>query len=724
MISVTVAPFPSRITIVGEGRRLGAHTFINDELAWVYEDSPPFDVTFVAYATEETEVLGALATFTISVPTPWETLGVTMVPNPVTITIEADKNPATKIATARLTFESNFNISGDRTFIFDSNIDFPALKQKLTTGRMQIVARDDITVIRGVQTSFSGQKRFLEGDKIDFTIKFSGSFRSTEAGILQFYLDDEPHEATCGENYSDPALFSSNTISELDCDYVVKAGDFADMISIPVQGNLFPENAVLTYYFSGDPATVNSAITTEQMWPQQVRGGVNYIELLTDRKSLQEGVGATGVKVQATILQGYLPTHDIEIPLVLTDGTTTPADYTVSGTQTITIPATQSSGSATLLITPVEDYVKEDTETIRVEGGMSPYWVEGADLNIIDAPSIVLSVNSMSITEGGDAQAVVVTAALGDPSDQVRPRPIPVTLSLFGSAGGGDYTVAEPLIVTIPANTRSASKTLTFTPMDDLLLEGDETIVLRGTTPGLTVEGTELVLEDNDEVPEVELMIDDNTIAENDDATRVMVTAKLDPSVIVDNNTIITLNLMGSAIQGSNGDYTATWNPSHKMITVPALSNVGTASVTLTLTPYDDDIAEGDETIVVEGMAVVENTGDQRIVRVKTITLKDDDLPGVVIDPTALAVPEKGSNTYTVVLTTKPTGNVRVAMIAVLSATDVSVDNEVLTFTPDNWNQAQDDDSACGPGRGCDHRRSGDADAHGEWRGLRRCGGG
>ena len=124
--------------------------------------------------------------------------------------------------------------------------------------------------------------------------------------------------------------------------------------------------------------------------------------------------------------------------------------------------------------------------------------------------------------------------------------------------------MAEPqLLVTIPANARSSTTTLTFTPVNDLLLEGDETIVLRGTTPGLTVEGTELVLEDDDMDPQVVLIIDDNTIAENDDLTQVMVTVKLHPSLEVNNNTVVTLNLMGSAIQAEipNGDYTATWSP-------------------------------------------------------------------------------------------------------------------------------------------------------------------
>ena len=483
----------------------------------------------------------------------------------------------------------------------------------------------------------------------------------------------------------------------MDCDYVVAVGDVdLDGVEITSSNALdFTDVEILDDLTDmAFPSLVGTVLPSDAVtiYPQViVHGGVKSFELLLDRESLQEGLGSTQLRVTATLLEGGLPQDDIRIPIVFTNITTSSADYTVDGPQEITVPAGYASGSTTLMFEPVEDYVKENrTETVQIAGGMSDFFVVGTELDIIDAPSIVLSVSSSTITEEGGAQMVTVTARLGDASDQVRPRPIPVTLRIFGSAGSGDYAVTGSLLVTIPANARQGTATLTFTPVNDLLLEGDETIVLRGSTPGLTVEGTELTLQDDDMVPEVRLILNDNVIAESDGATQVQVTAELDPSVIVDNNTVITLHLMGTAVQGSGGDYTASWSPSNKKITVPALSDEGTAPVTLTLTPQQDDVAEGDETIEVEGMAEVGTTGEQRIVRVATITLKDDDLPGVVIDPTALPVPEGGSNTYSVVLTTKPTGNVTIGMITVLSATDISVDSEVLTFTPDDWNQAQE----------------------------------
>ena len=121
-------------------------------------------------------------------------------------------------------------------------------------------------------------------------------------------------------------------------------------------------------------ATIPSEYVT--IYPQIiVHGGAKSFQLLLDRESLQEGLGATQLRVTATLRVGSLPQDDIQIPIVFTNSTTTSADYTVSGTQAITISANQTSGSTMLTFTPVEDYIKEQRiETIRVEGGIS---VEG-----------------------------------------------------------------------------------------------------------------------------------------------------------------------------------------------------------------------------------------------------------------------------------------------------------------------------------------------------------
>ena len=76
--------------------------------------------------------------------------------------------------------------------------------------------------------------------------------------------------------------------------------------------------------------------------------------------------------------------------------------------------------------------------------------------------------------------------------------------------------------------------------------------------------------------------------------------------------------------------------------------------------------------------------------------VKSGDLPleviaaeeGVEIYPAELTMPEDGSDTYTVVLTSRPTADVTVT-VTVPSGADVTVDPSPLTFTEDNWHTPQ-----------------------------------
>ena len=73
-----------------------------------------------------------------------------------------------------------------------------------------------------------------------------------------------------------------------------------------------------------------------------------------------------------------------------------------------------------------------------------------------------------------------------------------------------------------------------------------------------------------------------------------------------------------------------------------------------------------------------------------TVTIIDDDTPGVTVSPTALTVMEEDTtgDSYTVVLDTEPTANVTVT-VAGHSGTDVTPTPVSLTFTASNWDAAQ-----------------------------------
>ena len=68
-----------------------------------------------------------------------------------------------------------------------------------------------------------------------------------------------------------------------------------------------------------------------------------------------------------------------------------------------------------------------------------------------------------------------------------------------------------------------------------------------------------------------------------------------------------------------------------------------------------------------------------------TVSINDDDGSGVLITPTALTVPEGGSRTYTVKLTSQPTADVTVDITSDNSDVTHNAAGDTLTFTAANW---------------------------------------
>ena len=91
---------------------------------------------------------------------------------------------------------------------------------------------------------------------------------------------------------------------------------------------------------------------------------------------------------------------------------------------------------------------------------------------------------------------------------------------------------------------------------------------------------------------------------------------------------------------------------------------------------------EDDETLTVDGSV------SGLSVTSATVTIEDDDTAGVTVSPATLTVAEGGSSSYTVVLTSKPSGTVTVTPSRTGSA-DVTFSPSPLTFTTNNWSTAQ-----------------------------------
>ena len=115
------------------------------------------------------------------------------------------------------------------------------------------------------------------------------------------------------------------------------------------------------------------------------------------------------------------------------------------------------------------------------------------------ATGITLSADPDTLEEDQEtAETVTVTATL---NGGTRTEATVVTIgTLAGSATKDtDYTVTTALAsITIPANSTSGTGTITITPIDDKVVEGNETITIPGSTTveGLTVTSATITMKD------------------------------------------------------------------------------------------------------------------------------------------------------------------------------------------------------------------------------------
>ncbi|MFC4263057.1 choice-of-anchor I family protein [Ferruginibacter yonginensis] len=200
-------------------------------------------------------------------------------------------------------------------------------------------------------------------------------------------------------------------------------------------------------------------------------------------------------------------------------------------------------------------------------------------------PTVTLSVSTNTAAEA-DATVVTVTATTSAPvtSNQT------VTLGVTGTnITAGDYNLSNTTI-TIPNG--ATTGTVTFTVVDDAVVEGTETATLTISAPssGIALGTTttqNLTITDNDVAanPTVNLSVSTNTASE-ENATIVTVTATASAPVV--GNQTVTLGVSGTGI--TSADYIL----SNSTITIP--NGATTGNVTFTI--KNDAIIEGNETAV------------------------------------------------------------------------------------------------------------------------------
>ena len=397
-----------------------------------------------------------------------------------------------------------------------------------------------------------------------------------------------------------------------------------------------------------------------------------------------------GTTDSLTVVLGTQPTADVVFSLTASDST----EATVSPA-TLTFSSTNWDTPQNVVITGKNDAVsdgsKSSTVTIAINTGSTNDEKYAALLNQSvsvttsddeAAPVITLATSASSLAENGGTATLTVTQSVATEESTT------VTLSTASSGAtlGSDFTISATTL-TLAAGSTTGSATLTG--VSDQIDDDNESIVVDVNT----VTGGNGANESNTQQVTVTITDDDSanfTITQSNGSTTVTESTSSTDTFTVVLGSEPTGSVVLNIVASDNTE--ATVAPSSLTFT----SSNWSTTQTVTVKGVSDSVDDGDQNSTITLSVDIGNTLDPAYDaldnKTVTVTTSDGDSAGFTLSKTTAAVTEAGStDSFTVVLTSKPTGDV----VFSLSDND-SDDSEVnitspsqLTFTSSNWNTAQ-----------------------------------
>jgi hypothetical protein len=336
--------------------------------------------------------------------------------------------------------------------------------------------------------------------------------------------------------------------------------------------------------------------------------------------------------------------QDLTVRYVITGTATNGTDYNAwpnNLVASVVIPAGETV--ADILITPADDAWPEPAETVTLTLSTSTQYIVGAantgTVTIADNEPTV----GIAVIDAAGAETGPDTLLFRFTRSEVSAAALRVNFTIGGTAANGfDYDDLPANInridgfIDIPANQTTVD--LVVTPRDDAVTEPDETVILTLKTSSLyTVDAlasaAQGVIADNE--PTVSIVaIDADASEPGTDHGRFRVTM----SRAVPYTQVINYTVGGTASRGS--DYATTTGH----VTGQAVLAAGETTVDIEVAPYNDALAEGDETVILtlQNSIFFYTSATQNTA---VVTIHDDEpVAGVTaIDPTAA----EGGNTGT-----------------------------------------------------------------------------
>ncbi len=206
------------------------------------------------------------------------------------------------------------------------------------------------------------------------------------------------------------------------------------------------------------------------------------------------------------------PEREVVIPIAsVLEGGAVAGDFSgLPSSVTFAADASTTDLTQSFTISVVDNTVEGDRgKNIALSFGSLPTGVTAgtqASANVAlqdnDSDNIVLSILPATLAEAGAATPVTVTGTLDLTSMAALASEVVVTLSLAGTAvNPDDYTAGALPTLTFPVGAApgaTAEAMVTLTPVEDTVVEPNETIVIGGTATGFGVTAATLNLTDAD----------------------------------------------------------------------------------------------------------------------------------------------------------------------------------------------------------------------------------
>jgi hypothetical protein len=139
----------------------------------------------------------------------------------------------------------------------------------------------------------------------------------------------------------------------------------------------------------------------------------------------------------------------------------------------VTIPV--GTVSAAIVVTPINDTLMEGSEgvvlTLNAHATYTVGWPSTATVTIFSDEHVTIAATDPTATEAGPTAGTFTVSRTGSAA-----APLTVFYAVGGTATAGSDYVALPGRVTIPVGAVSAA--IVVTPINDTLMEGDETVVV------------------------------------------------------------------------------------------------------------------------------------------------------------------------------------------------------------------------------------------------------